>query len=306
MKSFILSVAFLHFTFISFSQNTNDQDYIQVLGIVQDAGFPHIGCEKECCLGVSPGKYFVSCIGLVDKKSKKRYLFDATPDLHNQLRILENFPTSDNIVDGIFLTHAHIGHYTGLMYLGREGLGGNEINVFALERMSNFLQNNGPWDQLVDLKNISLNNLENLQPVNLSKDLKVIPIKVPHRDEYSETVGYKIVGKTKKVLFIPDIDKWSEWERDIIQEVKNVDYALIDGTFYNGSELNRDMSEIPHPSIEETIGLFLNEPIQERNKIYFIHINHTNPILTNKNNIKSNIENFGFNIAQKGLKLFLD
>jgi pyrroloquinoline quinone biosynthesis protein B len=192
------------------------------------------------------------------------------------------------------------------MYLGREGLGGNEINVFALERMSNFLQNNGPWDQLVDLKNISLNSLENLQPVNLSKDLKVIPIKVPHRDEYSETVGYKIVGKTKKVLFIPDIDKWSEWERDIIQEVKNVDYALIDGTFYNGSELNRDMSEIPHPSIEETIGLFLNEPIQERNKIYFIHINHTNPILTNKNNIKSNIENFGFNIAQKGLKLFLD
>ena len=306
MKSFIFSVAFLHFTFISFSQNINDQDYIQVLGIVQDAGFPHIGCEKDCCLGVSPGEYFVSCIGLVDKKSKKRYLFDATPDLHNQLRILESFPTSDNIVDGIFLTHAHIGHYTGLMYLGREGLGGNQINVFALERMSNFLQNNGPWDQLVELKNISLNSLENLQPVNLSKDLKVIPIKVPHRDEYSETVGYKIVGKTKKVLFIPDIDKWSEWERDIIKEVKKVDYALIDGTFYNGSELNRDMSEIPHPSIEETISLFLNEPLNERNKIYFIHINHTNPILTNKNNIKSNIETFGFNVAQKGLKLFLD
>ena len=194
MKSFIISVAFFHLTFISFSQNTNDQNYIQVLGIVQDAGFPHIGCEKDCCLGVSPGEYFVSCIGLVDKKNKKRYLFDATPDLHNQLRILENFPTSDNIVDGIFLTHAHIGHYTGLMYLGREGLGGNEINVFALERMSNFLQNNGPWDQLVDLKNISLNSLENSQPVNLSKDLKVIPIKVPHRDEYSVTVGYKIVG----------------------------------------------------------------------------------------------------------------
>ena len=198
MKSFIISVAFFYLTLISFSQNTNDQNYIQVLGIVQDAGFPHIGCEKDCCLGVSPGEYFVSCIGLVDKKNKKRYLFDATPDLHNQLRILENFPTSDNIVDGIFLTHAHIGHYTGLMYLGREGLGGNEINVFALERMSNFLQNNGPWDQLVYLKNISLNSLENLQPVNLSKDLKVIPIKVPHRDEYSETVGYKIAGKTKK------------------------------------------------------------------------------------------------------------
>ena len=110
MKSFIISVAFFHFTFILFSQNTNDQNYIQVLGIVQDAGFPHIGCEKDCCLGVSPGEYFVSCIGLVDKKNKKRYLFDATPDLHNQLRILENFPTSDNIVDGIFLTHAPVSY----------------------------------------------------------------------------------------------------------------------------------------------------------------------------------------------------
>ena len=306
MKSFIFSLIFFQLIFNSFSQNTNNKDYIQVLGVVQDAGFPHIGCEKDCCKGVLPGEYFVSCIGLVDKKNKKRYLFDATPDIHNQLRVLESFNSSDNIVDGIFLTHAHIGHYTGLMYLGREGLGGGGINVFALERMSNFLENNGPWRQLIDLKNISLNSIEDLKPVNLSKNLKVIPIKVPHRDEYSETAGYKIVGKTKKVLFIPDIDKWSEWERDIINEVKQVDYALIDGTFYNGRELDRDMSEIPHPSVEETISLFINEPIKEKNKIYFIHINHTNPILTNQDNINSKIETLGFNVAQKGLKLFLD
>ena len=306
MKSFIFLVIFFQLIFNSFSQNTNNKDYIQVLGVVQDAGFPHIGCEKDCCKGVLPGEYFVSCIGLVDKKNKKRYLFDATPDIHNQLRVLESFNSSDNIVDGIFLTHAHIGHYTGLMYLGREGLGGSGINVFALERMSNFLENNGPWRQLIDLKNISLNSIEDLKPVNLSKNLKVIPIKVPHRDEYSETVGYKIVGKTKKVLFIPDIDKWSEWERDIINEVKQVDYALIDGTFYNGRELDRDMSEIPHPSVEETISLFINEPIKEKNKIYFIHINHTNPMLTNQDNINSKIETLGFNVAQKGLKLFLD
>ena len=305
MKSFIISVAFFYLTLISFSQNTNDQNYIQVLGIVQDAGFPHIGCEKDCCLGVSPGEYFVSCIGLVDKKNKKRYLFDATPDLHNQLRILENFPTSDNIVDGIFLTHAHIGHYTGLMYLGREGLGGNEINVFALERMSNFLQNNGPWDQLVKLNNISLQTISNNKFVKLSENILVIPIKVPHRDEYSETVGYKIIGKSKKLLFIPDIDKWDEWEKSIVDEVKLVDYAFIDGTFYNGSELNRDMSEIPHPSIEETLELFSNQPLAEKNKIYFIHINHTNPILTNKNGVRDLILNAGFNIAEKGLKLSL-
>ena len=129
----------------------------------------------------------------------KRYLFDATPDLHNQLRFLESFSSSTNLVDGIFLTHAHIGHYTGLMYLGREGLGGAEINVYALDRMSKFLKNNGPWNQLVDLKNIVINKMQNKNSVILSKNLEVIPIQVPHRDEYSETVGYKIIGKSKKI-----------------------------------------------------------------------------------------------------------
>ena len=128
---------------------------------------------------------------------------------------------------------------------------------------------------------------------------------MPHRDEYSETVGYKIIGKSKKLLFIPDIDKWDEWEKSIVDEVKLVDYAFIDGTFYNGSELNRDMSEIPHPSIEETLELFSNQPLAEKNKIYFIHINHTNPILTNKNGVRDLILNAGFNIAEKGLKLSL-
>jgi len=304
MKSFSLSFSLIFLVFFSYSQ-PSESDYIQVLGIVQDAGYPHIGCEKDCCEQVSPGDYFVSCLGLVDKTNNKRYLFDATPDIHNQINLLEKF-TDANLIDGIFLTHAHIGHYTGLMYLGREGLGGKNIMVYALKRMVRFLTKNGPWDQLVKLNNISIQTIPNKEFVKLSENIFVIPIKVPHRDEYSETVGYKIIGKSKKILFIPDIDKWDEWEKSIIEEVKLVDYAFIDGTFYNGSELNRDMREIPHPSIEETLQLFSNQPVAERNKIYFIHINHTNPILTNKNGIKDMVEGLGFNIAKRGLKFKLD
>jgi len=304
MKSFSLSFFLFFFAIISFSQSNDGSDYIQVLGIVQDAGYPHIGCEKDCCSVVSPGEYFVSCLGLVDKTNNKRYLFDATPDIHNQLNLVEKFPNG-NLIDGIFLTHAHIGHYAGLMYLGREGLGGDNIKVYVLKRMAKFLTKNGPWDQLVKLNNISLQTISNNKFVKLSENILVIPIKVPHRDEYSETVGYKIIGKSKKLLFIPDIDKWDEWEKSIVDEVKLVDYAFIDGTFYNGSELNRDMSEIPHPSIEETLELFSNQPLAEKNKIYFIHINHTNPILTNKNGVRDLILNAGFNIAEKGLKLSL-
>ena len=304
MKLSSLSFSLIFLVFFSYSQ-TIESDYIQVLGIVQDAGYPHIGCEKDCCKVVSPGDYFVSCLGLVDKTNNKRYLFDATPDIHNQINLLEKFPQA-NLIDGIFLTHAHIGHYTGLMYLGREGLGGKNIMVYALKRMARFLTKNGPWDQLVKLNNISIQTISNKEFVKLSENIFVIPIRVPHRDEYSETVGYKIIGKSKKILFIPDIDKWDEWKKSIIEEVKLVDYAFIDGTFYNGTELNRDMREIPHPSIEETIELFLNQPVSERNKIYFIHINHTNPILTNKNGIRDLVEGLGFNIAQRGLKFKLD
>ena len=304
MKLSSLSFSLIFLVFFSYSQ-TIESDYIQVLGIVQDAGYPHIGCEKDCCKVVSPGDYFVSCLGLVDKTNNKRYLFDATPDIHNQINLLEKFPDS-NLIDGIFLTHAHIGHYTGLMYLGREGLGSRSIMVYALKRMAKFLTKNGPWDQLVKLNNISIQTISNKEFVKLSENIFVIPIRVPHRDEYSETVGYKIIGKSKKILFIPDIDKWDEWKKSIIEEVKLVDYAFIDGTFYNGSELNRDMREIPHPSIEETLQLFSNQPLAERNKIYFIHINHTNPILTNKNGIRDMVESLGFNIAERGLKFKLD
>ena len=304
MKLSSLSFSLIFWVFFSYSQ-TIESDYIQVLGVVQDAGYPHIGCEKDCCKVVSPGDYFVSCLGLVDKTNNKRYLFDATPDIHNQINLLEKFPEA-NLIDGIFLTHAHIGHYTGLMYLGREGLGGKNIMVYALKRMARFLTKNGPWDQLVKLNNISIQTISNKEFVKLSKNIFVMPIRVPHRDEYSETVGYKIIGKSKKILFIPDIDKWDEWKKSIIEEVKLVDYAFIDGTFYNGSELNRDMREIPHPSIEETLQLFSNQPLAERNKIYFIHINHTNPILTNKNGIRGMIESLGFNIAERGLKFKLD
>ena len=304
MKLSSLSFSLIFLVFFSYSQ-TIESDYIQVLGIVQDAGYPHIGCEKDCCKVVSPGDYFVSCLGLVDKTNNKRYLFDATPDIHNQINLLEKFPDA-NLIDGIFLTHAHIGHYTGLMYLGREGLGGKNIMVYALKRMARFLTKNGPWDQLVKLNNISIQTISNKEFVKLSENIFVIPIRVPHRDEYSETVGYKIIGKSKKILFIPDIDKWDEWKKSIIEEVKLVDYAFIDGTFYNGSELNRDMREIPHPSIEETLELFSTQPLAERNKIYFIHINHTNPILTNKNGIRDMVESLGFNIAERGLKFKLD
>ncbi|WP_295830788.1 MBL fold metallo-hydrolase [uncultured Winogradskyella sp.] len=259
-----------------------------ILGTAQDAGSPQIACKKECCANLfdnpNNNRQVVS-LGLIDTESNKTYLFEATPDIGKQMKMITKYESKSNkeSVDGIFLTHAHIGHYSGLMYLGKEAMDAKEIPLYVMPRMKNFLSTNGPWDQLVSRKNIQLQVMENEQVVNLSQSITVTPILVPHRDEYSETVGYRINGPNKSALFIPDIDKWDKWDKNIIDEIKKVDYAFLDAAFYSGKEINnRDVSEIPHPFIIESFETFKNISEIEKSKIVFIHFNHTNPLLNSK------------------------
>ena len=284
---------------------TKPNQYITILGISQDAGYPQIDCDKECCNAYYEGtepKKLISCLGLVDLLSKQKWLFDATPDISLQvLDLKKNHLDNGKVIDGIFLTHAHIGHYTGLMYLGFEALGGNNIPVYAMPIMKTYLENNGPWSQLLTFNNIELRQLQNDSIIVLNNSLKVTPILVPHRDEYSETVGYKIEGNNKSALFIPDIDKWHVWKKDIIEEVKKVDYAFLDASFFRDGEMKgRDMSKIPHPFTTETTSLFENETVETKNKIYFIHFNHTNPTILESHHLKDSIQNLGFNFAKEG------
>ena len=283
---------------------TSHKQYLTILGIAQDGGYPHIGCQKECCAnfynGTNKRKSVVS-LGLVDLENRQKWLFDATPDMHTQLADLEqNHLKKETLIDGVFLTHAHIGHYTGLMYFGREAYGKKDIPIYAMPKMTSFLKNNGPWNQLVSLQNIKLKSLQNDSTIILNNNLKVTPFLVPHRDEYSETVGYKIKGTKKSALFIPDIDKWYKWKRNIIEEVKKVDYAFLDAAFLNQNEVKRAMSEVPHPFIEETINLFKNETLATKNKIIFIHFNHTNPTLQKGSKEQIEIQKLGFRFANEG------
>lgn len=281
------------------------QPSLILLGNVQDGGSPHIGCEKECCkqLFIQPdSKRKVVALGLFNPRNNKRYLFEATPDITTQLRIFRNYTkASTDLPDGIFLTHAHIGHYAGLMYLGREAMNAKNIPVYTMPAMKKFLETNGPWSQLVSLQNISLQNLQDNKAIQLDKDLSVTPFLVPHRDEYSETVGYQITGPNKKAIFIPDIDKWEKWNRNIDSVIASVDYAFIDATFFDGAEINnRDIREIPHPFIIESMQRFDKLTAKEKNKIYFIHFNHTNPALLTESEVSKKIRLKGYHIGRLG------
>lgn len=277
--------------------------YITVLGIAQDAGFPQINCEKECCKafynGTEPTR-LVSSLGLVDVQDNKKFIFDATPDFKVQSQLLKNKLNNGTIADGIFLTHAHMGHYIGLLQLGFEAMNAEHIPVYAMPRMKRYLESNGPWNQLVTLNNIEIRPLKEDSTISISSNLKIVPFFVPHRDEYSETVGYKIIGPNRSALFIPDINKWELWEKRIVEEVKKVDFAFLDGTFFKNDEIDRPMEDVPHPFIEETISLFNNETRETKQKVIFIHFNHSNLAILKTHNLKDSVINLGFKFAKEG------
>ncbi len=283
------------------------QPYILILGIAQDGGYPQAGCQRDDCQKLfKQGKkgHLVSCIAIVDPASGQSWMIDATPDFPEQLAILEK--TTGTKLAGIFLTHAHIGHYTGLMHLGREVMGARQVPVYTMPKMKIFLENNGPWNQLVTLQNVVLQPLIANESVSLTENLSIQPFLVPHRDEYSETVGYQINGTNQKIIFMPDINKWHMWDQDITSKVKAVNVALLDGTFYaNGEIPGRDMSEIPHPFVTESMELFSQLNIKDKDKVYFIHLNHTNPLLLRRSSAQKEVQKAGFNIAQEGQRIDL-
>ncbi|PCJ23062.1 MAG: pyrroloquinoline quinone biosynthesis protein PqqB [SAR86 cluster bacterium] len=312
MNSFMkLSCAlFIAFTTLIASSVTlaqNSEPYIYILGVVQDAGYPQTGCYQPHCLLGWQDKQLqrgATSLAVIDPASNQKFLFEATPNLPAQLYDLEVEATGDRYqLAGIFLTHAHIGHYTGLMFLGHEAMSVSNMPVYAMPRMADYLRNNGPWSQLVSYENIQLIELENEKPQQLAQ-LKITPFLVPHRDEFSETVGYRIEGPNKTAIFIPDINKWSLWNQDIADLVQSVDYALVDATFYNDQELpGRDMSKIPHPFVSESIEIFSSLSVVDKNKVWFIHMNHTNPLLNPDSKESKLVQQQGFNIAVEGQRL---
>ena len=284
--------------------------YIEVLGIAQDAGYPQANCYQPHCLRAWENPELrrrATSIAVVDTSKRTKYLFDATPDMREQLHDLhQSAPDGEYRLDGVFLTHAHIGHYAGLMHFGHEAAGTKGVPVFAMPRMHEYLASNGPWDQLVRFENIALQPLVDGKAVELAGDVTVTPFLVPHRDEYSETVGFRIDGPNKSAVYIPDIDKWEMWSTDIRDVVRSVDYALLDATFFQDGELGeRDMSKVKHPFVSESMSLFESMSDKERRRVIFIHMNHTNPLLYEGSPEQLEVERRGFRFAREGMRLKL-
>jgi pyrroloquinoline quinone biosynthesis protein B len=305
---------------LAFEANSADATQCSVefmiLGIGQDGGAPQIDHHSDPGWTDSSVRLFAASGALIDHRNQKRFLFEATPDIREQLYALNSHAgEADNGeplgLSGVFLTHAHIGHYAGLMFAGHESAGSKNLRVFAMPRMQNYLESNGPWDQLVRYSNIVFEPIRDGGRVSIGDALFATPHRVPHRDEYSETVGFVIEGPSKSVLFLPDIDDWDRWESEygirIEDMIASVDTAYLDATFFDNKELpGRDMSKIPHPRLFDSMQRFSTLPDVERQKVRFFHINHTNQVRFDGSKEALAVNEYGFRLARQNERICLD
>ena len=270
-----------------------------VLGIAQDGGVPHLGCRQKLCVEArkDPSKRrLVASLGLVDTIAGKRFVIDATPDFGEQVTRLGGLP------DGILLTHAHIGHYLGLAQLGREVVNAREMPVYCTPSMARFLRENGPWKRLVTLGNIAIHEIEPDREFALTDSLRVTALRVPHRDEDSDTVAYLVAGPKRRLLWLPDIDKWEKWDRKIEDVIRDTDIAFLDGTFSSADEIpGRSLAEIPHPLVPETVAR-LSKGSASSHRVFFVHLNHTNQLLWDGAAVRQ-LRGKGFGLASEGQRI---
>ncbi len=271
---------------------------VRVLGIAQDGGHPQAGCTRPCCADATR-RHLVSCLGVLD--GDRRWMLDCTPDFREQLRLLGGPP-----LDGILLTHAHMGHYTGLLHLGPEAWAPRDVPVYVMPGMRAFLLENAPWSALMGEGHVRLVELREDEPVALSERVSVTPWLVPHRGPWTETVAYELRGPSRAVLFVPDIDRWEDWTRDIGDVLRAVDVAYVDASFFDLGELGRrDRSEILHPLVRETMDRLQHEPDHVRARLRFLHINHTNPLLDPASVAWREVHERGYRVAVEGEEIVL-
>lgn len=316
MKS-LLPLALLLAAATLFAQQPPAGPRIVVLGIAQDGGMPQTGCNcSNCSLArKDPSRArHVASLAIDFPKTDHVYLVDATPDLPAQIARIHTFRAHPEgkvdraPLDGVLLTHAHMGHYLGLAHFGFESVNTKDLPVWASPRMAEYLRTNGPWSQLVRLSNIALREFQPGQPFDLDEGVSVKPIQVPHRDEYSDTMAFLIRGPKNTVLYVPDTDSWKAWPRpllDVLAEEK-VTVALLDATFYSPDELpDRDITKVKHPLITQSMDLL--EPLVKAGKlrVYFTHLNHSNPALVPGGPAEKAIEERGFRVLKEDEQLDL-
>lgn len=252
---------------------------IKILGNGQDAGAPYPGCScPQCGAGISAHGPAITV-----SKGEKTLLIDAPHDIIRMIDL--------RIPDAILLTHAHIGHYGGLFFLGKESYNTEEFPVHCSKEMAEWLRGgNKAYHHLVERGNIEIDSFSTDEWIEI-EGVEVKPVEVNHRNEDADTVGFLFRDNGSKLLYMPDLDEWTEKEDNLVREA---DIAIVDGTFYSEEEMPR--SDVPHPPVEETRERFEDTDT----RIVFTHLNHSNPLLDQESQEYKDLVEKGGEVALQG------
>jgi pyrroloquinoline quinone biosynthesis protein B len=273
-----------------------------ILGSGQDGGSPQVGqpsseSQPRCASSVA----VVGPEGAV-------VLLDASPDLRTQSQALLGSdlypPNRASFVDGVCITHAHMGHYAGLLHFGKEAAAESGLPLLGTKRFLAYMEANDPWAELIrdgHLDPIAIDGME----ASIDGDLTLSAIAVPHRDEYSDTIAFSIsVAGQPWLLYLPDIDDWQSWD-EAEQVIARHEVALLDATFSSVHELpGRDISAIRHPLVPDTIERFAH--LVADTQIVLTHINHSNSLGNPDAAITRQAASAGFIVAYDGMTMSRD
>ena len=280
---------------------------VMVLGSAQDGGLPQFGAHTDLDEAARTGaipRRFSSSLAVVGDDGRV-LLLDAGPDLKANEEVLATNQAMGRRVDptpidGVVITHAHIGHYAGLLHFGQEAHAADAMPCWVTAKMAQFLESEAPWRFAVEQGHLELRAHVPPTSFNPWEDLSVSLIPVPHRHEASDTVAISVNGS---VLYLPDIDAWDDWPE--AEEVIGAhSTAFLDGTFWSGAELpHRDMEAIKHPLVPDTLERFAH--LVPGRRLLVTHLNHTNPICDPASSEHAAVLEAGFEVAIEGLTIRL-
>lgn len=266
---------------------------VEVLGNTQDGGVPHLECGCDVCEAAreNPEKQKHNASIMVKEGSENdtiRYLIDATPDVRYQIK--------GDYLDGVFISHGHLGHVTGLMEFGEEGCDKTDLPLYISDKTEDYFRKNDPFRLLIDKGNVEVMNFNDGDEVEIRGGC-IEAHEAKHNRVNTDTLSFMIYGEDKKLFYIADIHEWTEKTLNLMQQA---DIAIVDGTFWNEEEIER-YEEVPHPVMKETMHL----AEEWDTDIYFTHLNHTNPALREDTEQREEVEERGFGVVEEEMEFEL-
>jgi pyrroloquinoline quinone biosynthesis protein B len=301
---------------------------VRVLGSAAGGGFPQWNCGCDNCREVRRGSPRLRARTeesiVVSADSRSWFLVNASPDVRRQF---ESFPALEPgtgrgcPVDGIVLTNGDLDHCLGLLTLResepltiyatsrvRDGFTQGNVLYRTLERFSGQVT----WRDLPLGRPISLTTRDGTDS-GLSIEAVAVPGKLPIHLEgkvapsAEDNVGLRIreesTGRT--LAYLPAV---AGPNREI-DHLATADCIFFDGTFWSDDELSRqglgakrarDMAHWPVGGDEGSL-TFLGTKGGRRRVL--IHINNTNPMLTEDSAEASAVRAAGVEIAYDGMEV---